>query len=295
MPEIKESLQSGKIAQDFNEREPKNEKILQAILVDATGKEQKAQATISSRSPDAIPPAGITGHVYPLASSTRIVRGQCGAQTPVYPPNYSTSRAAPPVPIASHKLTLTGVFPHPRNVILKFNDRTGAEYWLQVQLFTHTVLQIYSNDDWNESIAKVPSKPRGFKVGVAFQFAKYIMAFVTLDNMIQLHWANSRDKLPAQGANVLSEFPRFLDELAKWLQSRCDEKVNRSGNAMEVMRSEGIFCGVGVYTVAEIWHRAGLSPSLTEAEVFDSGSRTARLCAAYYTIIRSYTRHLEMR
>jgi hypothetical protein len=63
-----------------------------------------------------------------------------------------------------------------------------------------------------------------------------------------------------------------------------------------------IFCGAGVYTISELWHMAGefwvsrfpcpfnrmttqckgLSPNLTEAEVFDSASRTARLCSAFY-------------
>ncbi|KAJ7897860.1 hypothetical protein B0H14DRAFT_3424727 [Mycena olivaceomarginata] len=41
-----------------------------------------------------------------------------------------------------------------------------------------------------------------------------------------------------------------------------------------VRTSTEIFAGAGVYTIAELWHMAGLSPNLTEAEVFDSGSRT---------------------
>jgi len=76
---------------------------------------------------------------------------------------------------------------------------------------------------------------------------------------------------------------------------------------MAIVRSSGKFPGAGVYTVPELFHRAGefvtllfysiysnrfifacflaysgLSPFLTEAEVFDSASRTARLCAAFY-------------
>ncbi|KAK7012380.1 hypothetical protein R3P38DRAFT_3588120 [Favolaschia claudopus] len=49
-----------------------------------------------------------------------------------------------------------------------------------------------------------------------------------------------------------------------------------------VRTSTEIFAGAGVYTIPELWHMAGLAPNLTEAEVFDSPSRTARLCSAYY-------------
>ncbi|KAK7001158.1 hypothetical protein R3P38DRAFT_3612701, partial [Favolaschia claudopus] len=54
-------------------------------------------------------------------------------------------------------------------------------------------------------------------------------------------------------------------------------------HAMTAVRtSTEIFAGAGVYTIPELWHMAGLAPNLTEAEVFDSPSRTARLCSAYY-------------
>ncbi len=73
--------------------------------------------------------------------------------------------------------------------------------------------------------------------------------------------------------------------------------------AMHVIRDANeVFLGIGVYTVSEIFHRAGewsgfrfarsfpfrsdciqgLSPVLTEAEVFDSPSRVARLIEAFY-------------
>ncbi|GLB43862.1 hypothetical protein LshimejAT787_1500460 [Lyophyllum shimeji] len=146
--------------------------------------------------------------------------------------------------------------------------KAREDYWLQVQLLKHTVLQVYDKLDWNMSIRKVHKKARGFKVGIAFEFRKHVVAFLTQDLLLQMHWAQNRGELPAQQPD-----------------QRRDEKVNRSGNAMEKLRTEGVMCGVGVYTVSELWHRAGLSPSLTEAEVFDSASRTARLCAAYYSFV----------
>lgn len=88
------------------------------------------------------------------------------------------------------------------------------------------------------------------------------------------------------------------------MEERRVRSVNRTQNAMDLLREEGILCGLGVYTITEVWHKAGkytifirlyglltdqyligLSPSLTEAEVFDSASRTARVVAAYYHFV----------
>ncbi|KAF8076957.1 hypothetical protein FPV67DRAFT_440258 [Lyophyllum atratum] len=276
MPERLESELAGKPALHLVENEDPADLVLENVQVDATEKEQTA---LSDDCP------GKHGHVYDLPSSSTIVRGQISHQTVVYPPKYATTATDPPVPVLSHGLVLSGVYPHPRNVIFKFVDGGGAAYWLQVQLLKHTVLQVYDKSDWNASVRKVHKKPRGFKVGIAFEFKKHVVAFLTQDLLLQMHWANTRGELPAQQPDVYYDFPCFLDALTVWMRQRREDKVNRSGNAMEKLRTEGIMCGVGVYTVSELWHRAGLSPSLTEAEVFDSASRTARLCAAYYSFV----------
>ncbi|KAJ6611852.1 hypothetical protein B0H10DRAFT_1952741 [Mycena sp. CBHHK59/15] len=100
----------------------------------------------------------------------------------------------------------------------------------------------------------------GYKIGVAFDFEHHVLAFFTLDLLIQFYWSEKREDLPAQQPDVYLEFPPFLEDLV----------------------STEIFPGEGVYTVAELWHMAGLSPNLTEAEVFDSPSRTAWLSCAFF-------------
>ncbi|KAJ7883198.1 hypothetical protein B0H14DRAFT_3128672 [Mycena olivaceomarginata] len=83
--------------------------------------------------------------------------------------------------------------------------------------------------------------------------------------------------------DVYLEFPCFLDDLVDWMTIRRAKQTDRSGNAMTLVRTTtDIFCGAGVYTISELWHMAGLLPNLTEAEVFNSASRTARLCSAFY-------------
>lgn len=118
MPEIKESGASEEIAKEFHENEPQEEQKIKAIYVDATAAEQ---STHPRESP------GRLGMVYELQASSKIQRGQCGAQSSVYPPKYANREH-----ISAYGLTLSDVVSNPRNVMLKFLDSHLEEYWLQV-------------------------------------------------------------------------------------------------------------------------------------------------------------------
>ncbi|KAJ7637920.1 hypothetical protein DFH06DRAFT_1053934, partial [Mycena polygramma] len=274
MPELPESIISGKLPKHFVDQQPAGSLLVRDILADPTIEES---ATHPLGSPASL------GHVYSLESSSGILRGTSGIQTPVYPPLYSTSSDQPPVHILKHGLVLMDVETHPRNALLKFCDNQSRTYWCQVQFLKHTLSQVFPKADWNEAICKVRSTHRGFRIGMALDLGDYVLAFLTLDLLVQFYWSKRREKLPAVAPDVYLEFPRFLDDLVKWMTERRSVQSNRSGNAMTLVRSNtDIFAGAGVYTIAEIWHMAGLSPNLTEAEVFDSPSRTARLCAAYF-------------
>ncbi|KAK7016495.1 hypothetical protein R3P38DRAFT_2541994, partial [Favolaschia claudopus] len=162
--------------------------------------------------------------------------------------------------------------------------------FIQVRLLKHTVAQAFAKKDLEEAVCKVDRTDRGFKVGLAFEFKDYVLAFLTLDLLIQVHfyfsvtcyWSPNRASLASQ-PHVYLDFPRFLEDAVKWIADRRNVQSNRSGNAMTLVRtSTEIFAGAGVYSMHELWHMAGLAPNLTEAEVFDSPSRTVRLCASYY-------------
>jgi len=103
--------------------------------------------------------------------------------------------------------------------------------------------------------------------------------------------------LPVQHADVYSDPVRFLEGVVAWiLKQRGGRGIlkpkPRMRNAMLVVREAAIFHGIGLYTASELWHMAGkciifpllcythlswtgLSPSLTEEELFESPSRTA--------------------
>ncbi|KAJ7032300.1 hypothetical protein C8F04DRAFT_1359135 [Mycena alexandri] len=274
MPELAEAVASGKLSQLFIQEQPLSSCLVKALLADPTQPESSAHPPGSRAA---------SGHVYALESSSAALRGSCSSQTPIYPPLYATNWVEPPVPILKHGLTLVAAETHPRNVLLKFEDNQGRTYWLQVQLLKHTITQIYNKVDWDEAICVVDSLSRGFKIGIAIEFEHHVLAFTTLDLLIQFYWAETREALPAQQPDVYLEFPRFLEDLVAWIERRRTVQSHRAGNAMTLVRnSTEIFSGAGAYTLPEIWHMAGLSPNLTEAEVFDSPSRVGRLCGAYY-------------
>lgn len=89
----------------------------------------------------------------------------------------------------------------------------------------------------------------------------------------------------------------------------------RNWNALYAVRECPEFHGVGVYTICEIFHLAGafplpyffdllifmilvfglhkgLSPTLSEEQLFDTPSRIVRLCAAYYQF--AHTAHTKI-
>ncbi|KAJ7444728.1 hypothetical protein FB451DRAFT_1149189 [Mycena latifolia] len=278
MPELPEGVTSGTLPQVFAHDQPQASLLVQDLMADATQAERAFHplGSLAQR-----------GHVYPLASSSPALRGSSKTQTPLYPPLYSTTPEQPVIPIMQRGLILVDVETHPRNVLLKFKDNQSRTYWCQVQLLKHTVSQIYPISHWEQAICRVNSTDRGFKVGIAFKFKHHVLAFETLDFLIQLYWSEEHENLPASQPDVYLEFPRFLEDLVNWMQKRRQVQSNRAGNALALVRdSTEIFPGAGVYVTAEIWHMAGLSPNLTEAEVFDSPSRTARLSAAFFHLAK---------
>ena len=103
-------------------------------------------------------------------------------------------------------------------------------------------------------------------------------------------------------------YSSFLNLVANWISQRAESNSARLGLVCEVMRNANeVWFGVGVYTVCEvlflagmvtffyhsilfvlwlkfvIFFRLGVSPFLTEHEVFTNPSRTARICEAFWS------------
>jgi hypothetical protein len=122
--------------------------------------------------------------------------------------------------------------------------------------------------------------------------------------VLQPEWFINSADLPACPPDIYSDFTAFLHCVASWLSERSKAK-QRNRLACDIIRETcKVWAGIGVYTVCELFFDSGmsitriryqgalivkcsgLSPFLSETEVFDNPSRTARLCAAFYSFAK---------
>ncbi|KAJ3518388.1 hypothetical protein NM688_g9444 [Phlebia brevispora] len=195
----------------------------------------------------------------------------------MWPPMWRTSKANPQPPSIT-TLRLQSIDFTGRTLVLDLGP-----LWFKLQYLTHTSVQMYRKSMWFDSICKVNQMDRGFKIGMAFEFDEFILAFPSEDMVFQPQWATTHGGLPKSPPDVVLENQRFLQAVATWISERVAGQTNRFRFACDVVReTTTVFGGVGVYTVVELFFLAGISPFLTEAEVFDCPSRTARLCEAMW-------------
>lgn len=112
------------------------------------------------------------GYPYDVEPGCTVSRGQNSAQGFVYPPPLGS------LPISQANIELSNIEFNPRNVILEMNcrkTRTGQLFLqvnlktrhillayalriVQVQMLTHTILQVYTGEQWRKSICQVSCK-----------------------------------------------------------------------------------------------------------------------------------------
>ncbi|KAJ7649351.1 hypothetical protein DFH06DRAFT_1094851 [Mycena polygramma] len=240
---------------------------LESIEIDATDKEQ---ARFKKDHPAS------RGLPYTIDSKSTVTRGTNKAQGYVYPPMWRTPGKQPAKDLLS-QLVLKDISYTHRSLILDF-----GKLFLMIQWMTHTSAQLYPRIDWETTVKLTDKKVRKFCVGMALVFKDHVLSFQSADLVFQPTWTESRDALPPCPADFYSADWDFLRDLAQWMRNRLSADTDQNGLACEVIRAANtVFLGIGVYTVIEIFFLAGLSPLLTEAEVFSNPSRTARFCAGY--------------
>ncbi|KAH6891894.1 hypothetical protein BKA70DRAFT_1440847 [Coprinopsis sp. MPI-PUGE-AT-0042] len=193
----------------------------------------------------------------------------------------------PPPTIQDLNLVLREVYRNGRALFFDF----GHTY-LKVAFLMHTSIQCYKKDVWKNSIMAVSAVDRGFKVGLALEFDDFFLCFLTFDLVFQPEWLKVPDPTIVDprarldlGPDIIADYPGFLKGVADWVKERRNltGRNARQGLACDAVRHASlVWVGVGAYTVCEIFFIAGLSPFLLEHEVFDSPSRTARLCEAFW-------------
>ncbi|KAK6974173.1 hypothetical protein R3P38DRAFT_3482982 [Favolaschia claudopus] len=293
MPEEREAAASGKQAQESFKaaREAGEDFVLEDIAVDATGKE--------ALRPDA-PERAKQGLVYCLDATSDIRRGQSKHQTEVYPPTLRATSDNPSPPSLS-TLALEDVTYTHRALILHFSTLV-----CMLQYLTHTSVQFYPRETWNNSIVNVSKSVRKFRIGMAFIFAAHVLAFPTIDLVFQPNWATSASDF-IYPPNIFPAPPDFFALVADFIEGillKPDHK--RATDSIRGLNDT--FYGIGVYTVMELFFMAvecfsvsgfdfnplesllmnctpGLSPFLTVYEVFSVPSRAARFLLAFYCYV----------
>ena len=141
-------------------------------------------------------------------------------------------------------------------------------------------MQCFNKHTWDNVIRKTPTSTRSYCIALAIEFSDYVMAFLSIDQLIQVLYSffkqleNSltnflalvgcqladESKLPLPPHDVYSSYPEFLAEVSNWIRECWT--LGRLSYACEVIRKQGrgVFGGVGVYTICELFFDAGMSP-----------------------------------
>lgn len=81
--------------------------------------------------------------------------------------------------------------------------------------------------------------------------------------MCKVHWAETKLLLPNKHIDILQHPAAFINVLGRWIGYLIERRKkitgNRNGLAAMVIKEEGqLFAGIGVYTICEIFHLAGV-------------------------------------
>ncbi|KAF6765327.1 hypothetical protein DFP72DRAFT_867532 [Ephemerocybe angulata] len=221
-----------------------------------------------------------TGLVQQLNSSCEMRRGTCGNQTPLLADELCGDS---PLPITA--LSLRQVHYSVRAMVLDLGP-----LWLKLAYLTHTSVQVYPKSEWTV-ISKVPKSNRKFSVALGIECERFVLAFLSLDQLFQPIWASSRSGLGPEPVYVAGDFLGFLKGVAAWIEMNwAASRMNLAAAA--IRDANHVWVGVGAYTVNEIFFLAGIPMGIRERDLFGNPSRTARLCVAYLALAMRAEREL---
>ncbi|KZV95160.1 hypothetical protein EXIGLDRAFT_821424 [Exidia glandulosa HHB12029] len=190
------------------------------------------------------------------------------------------------------ELALVNVHLSAKSLVFNFGS-----CFLEMAYLTHTSLQLYRRDIWEERVLDLPAtmSHHSFKIIMAIEFPEYVLAFLTKDLVAKPTWSRERPEMPPE---VFPGFNTNLDKLLyphEWwlLLAQLINDILKKGpnkctqlaiHALQTMYGKSV-PGMGAFTINEIFFMAGLSPSLTVGDVVGNPSRFARFVEAYYVFM----------
>ncbi|KAH6871280.1 hypothetical protein BKA70DRAFT_1488984 [Coprinopsis sp. MPI-PUGE-AT-0042] len=209
-------------------------------------------------------------------SEWEVLRGSQGGQSALLPPQllYSIDGERPEIAFTDLEIIDTSF--HERALLLDLGPLK-----LKLAYLTHTSVQIYSREQWDNTIRNVAKQDRKFRIGLAIETRDFILAFVSLDQLFQPTWATTWDGLGVSLPYVYTDYTRWLENVACWVFHEVTHPSDRS-IATALRNDKAVFNGIGAYTVTEVCTLAGIPIYEHVRAVAENPSRMARLCEAIW-------------
>ncbi|SJL04261.1 uncharacterized protein ARMOST_07622 [Armillaria ostoyae] len=185
MPEVRELFFFYWVIKDFIQYSHRKSLPLDVLQLWIDAKEEEEDGTIAL--PKHAAKMAKQGMVFPLTKSmAHLTRGDKSVTT-IYPSSHVVPSLHRPLEdnetendiCRTAGLILQDVIKHPRLVCLDLKE---------IQVLAHCSPNIYTINDWFETIHKVDKKTRKFKVVLAFQFKNHVLAFCSYDNNVRFYW-----------------------------------------------------------------------------------------------------------
>ncbi|KAH6894015.1 hypothetical protein BKA70DRAFT_1232556 [Coprinopsis sp. MPI-PUGE-AT-0042] len=209
-------------------------------------------------------------------SEWEVLRGSQGGQSALLPPQLLYSIDGERPEIAFTDLEIIGSSFHERALLLDLGALKLKLAWL-----THTSVQFYSREQWDNTIRTVAKRDRKFRIGLAIETQDFILAFVSLDQLFQPTWATTWDGLGLSLPYVYTNYTQWLENVACWVFHEVTHPSDRS-IATALRDDKTVFNGIGAYTVTEVCALAGIPIYEHVRAVAENPSRMARLCEAIW-------------
>lgn len=134
--------------------------------------------------------------VFQLCNTSKDKRGRKGNQGFLWPPMWQKGSKNQDPP-SINRLEWKDVRTTTRAIVLDFgvlHFQVGPNPFIfsmrlivpQLAYLTHTSVQCFNKKTWENVVKQTPNSNRGYRIAIAFEFYDYVVAFLSIDNLVQV-------------------------------------------------------------------------------------------------------------